>query len=245
MKSKIIQGIPALFALAAIGFPYFSNWCIDSIPSCYGSWIHQIYQYLTSPLYFFTLYSLPLAIILIFIPRHIFNSWLKFSAWALPLAFIFIATTPIASHRMGIDFFPFYRGDAARLWGAIFAVASLVVLAFASARAHLYAGGKGYVEEETKRETGELQVLFVAGAGLISAAAAYWMMYVSPRGAFDMFLILGGISILTSLYVLGNAGVLMYRKKRNYMPLGWQLILAILLVCVSVAALSGAAVMPI
>ena len=82
----------------------------------------------TKPLYFFALYSIPLVIILTFIPRHIFNSWLKLAVWALPLVFIFIATTPVSWTGIGMNFFPFYRDDAARLAGQVFVVVSLILI---------------------------------------------------------------------------------------------------------------------
>ena len=122
---KIIQSIPVLLTLLAIGFLYFSNWCIDSIPSCYSSSIHQIYQHFTNPLYLFALYSLPLAFILILIPRHIFNSWLKLAAWMVPLAFIFIATQPVVAGFLSTD-----RNDAARLAAEVLTVFSLILIIY-------------------------------------------------------------------------------------------------------------------
>lgn len=126
MKTKIAQSIPAILALLAIGFRYFSNWCIDSISSCYGSWFHQIYQYFTSSLYLFALYFLPIAIILTFVPREIFKSWLKLAVWALPLLLILVATQPInAAHILSTN-----RDDAARLAGIVFSVVSLAIILY-------------------------------------------------------------------------------------------------------------------
>ena len=132
MKTKIIQSIPAVLALFAIGFSYFSLWCIDSVSYCYGSLIHRLYQYFTSPFYFFSLFFLPIAAILVFVSRNIFSSWLKFSAWAIPLSIFYIATTPVNFTGIGMDFFPFYRDDAARLAGGIFAAASLILIIWKS-----------------------------------------------------------------------------------------------------------------
>jgi hypothetical protein len=130
MKTKITQFIPAILALLAICFRYFSNWCIDSVSSCYGSWISQIALDITKPLYFFALYLLPLTIILIFVPHHLFKSWLKLALWAIPLSVIFIATTPVNFTGIGMDFFPFYRDDAARLAGEVFSGISLILIAY-------------------------------------------------------------------------------------------------------------------
>ena len=82
---------------------------------------------ITYPLYFFSLFFLPIAIVLIFVPRHIFISWLKLAAWAIPLSILYIATTPVNSNAW-INFFPFYRDDAARLAGEVFAAASLLLI---------------------------------------------------------------------------------------------------------------------
>lgn len=124
MKNKITQSIPILVALVVIGFRYFSQWCILTDSSCYGTPVHWIYLGVTSPLYFFAIYFLPIALILAFIPRHLFNSWLKFAVWALPLAFIFMALTPVWDSSL----LPFARDDAARLAGGVFAAASLILI---------------------------------------------------------------------------------------------------------------------
>lgn len=127
MKTKITQGIPALLALAAIGFRYVSNWCVDSTSYCYGTWVHQVALSVTKPLYFFALFFLPLAIALIIISRNIFNSWLRFAAWTLPLLFIFIAMQPVVSSFLSTD-----RDDAARLAGEVFAAISLALVIWKS-----------------------------------------------------------------------------------------------------------------
>ena len=124
MKIKIIQSIPALFALLAIGFSNFSIWCIFTTRACYGTVIDHINFLLTQPLYFFALYFLPIAIILAFVPREIFKSWLKFAVWALPLLFIFIVIQPVSPQQiLSTD-----RDDAARLAGGVFAGLSLILI---------------------------------------------------------------------------------------------------------------------
>ena len=127
MKTKITQFIPALVVLLAIGFGDFSQWCTGAGQICFRTVLDRIIPEITYPLYFFTLYSLPLAIILTLIPRHLFNSWLKLALWAIPLSFIFIAMTPVNSNAY-MDFFPFYRDDAARLAAEAFSVVSLIFI---------------------------------------------------------------------------------------------------------------------
>lgn len=127
MRTKVIQFVPVSLALLAIGLRYISNWCIDSVSSCYGSLVHQQYQYFTSPLYFFALFFLSLSVILVFVPRSIFSSWLKFAAWAIPLAILYIWTTPVNSNAW-MDLFPFYRDDAARSAATLFSIVSLILI---------------------------------------------------------------------------------------------------------------------
>lgn len=129
---RFTQTIPFLLALLGFGFAPTSYWCIYSNGYCYASWVHQIYQYFTNPLYNFSLFSLPIALILTFVPRSIFNSWLKLAAWAIPLLVLFIAVTPVNFTGLGMDFFPFYRDDAARLAGEVFAGISLVLIIWKS-----------------------------------------------------------------------------------------------------------------
>ncbi len=128
MKTKIIQFVPALLALLSIGFSYFSQWCTTAGQICFRTLLDRMIPEITYPLYFFSLYLLPIAVILVFISRSIFNSWLKLAAWAIPLSIIFIATTPVNFTGIGMDFFPFYRDDAARLAGEVFSAISLVLI---------------------------------------------------------------------------------------------------------------------
>ncbi len=132
IKIKIIQSIPATLALAAIGFSYFSQWCAITGQMCFRTVIDRMIPETTYPLYFFSLFFLPIAAILVFVSRNIFSSWLKFSAWAIPLSIFYIATTPVNFTGIGMDFFPFYRDDAARLAGGIFAAASLILIIWKS-----------------------------------------------------------------------------------------------------------------
>jgi hypothetical protein len=123
MKNKLIQSVPTAVMLAAIAFQYASNWCIDNA-SCYGTWVSHITFSFTQPLYFFALYSLPLAIILIFIPHPLFKRWFKVAVWLVPLLLIFIATQPVAPQ----SFMSTNRDDAARFAAEILTAASLIVI---------------------------------------------------------------------------------------------------------------------
>lgn len=131
MKSKLVVAITSVLA-TGIGYiisnPLMFHICatpyqFNGYTGCLDSSIKSI----GSPLLIFALFFLPLAIILIFVPRTVFKSWLRFAVWALPLAFIYIALTPVTSHGF-MDFFPFYRDDAARLASEIFSVVSLILI---------------------------------------------------------------------------------------------------------------------
>ena len=91
-----------------------------------------------SPLFIFSLWMLFIAVVTAFFSGNIFNSWLKLTAWAIPLSIIFIALVPVSSPGTYLDLFPFYRDDAARLAGEIFAVASLALITwkFLTTRRH-------------------------------------------------------------------------------------------------------------
>ncbi|MFA5942470.1 MAG: hypothetical protein WC798_02245 [Candidatus Paceibacterota bacterium] len=125
MKNKITQLIPAILALVVIGFRYFSLWCIFTTRVCYSTVIDHVALSVTQPLYNFSLFFLPIALILIFIPRHLFNSWLKFAAWTLPILLILVATQPVVSSFLSTN-----RDDAARLAGQVFAGASLLLIIY-------------------------------------------------------------------------------------------------------------------
>ncbi|MDP2665140.1 MAG: hypothetical protein Q8P23_00630 [bacterium] len=124
MKNKITQFIPAVLALAVIGFRYFGLWCTEAGNLCYRTWLDRTFLEITNPLDSFARYFLVIALVLIFIPRSIFISWLKFAAWAIPLSILYIAMTPVIDNSL----IPFSRDDAARLAGELFTAASLVLI---------------------------------------------------------------------------------------------------------------------
>jgi len=129
MKSKLMQMIPALVALIGIGIAPASYWCIYSNGVCSTTWINHIYQYVTNPFFNFALYFLPAAIILIFVRGDIFNSWLKFALWAIPLSTLFIAAMPVSSGAYMLDF-SLLRDGAARLGGGVLTVFTLLFVAW-------------------------------------------------------------------------------------------------------------------
>jgi|SRR3989338_6436015 len=123
MQTKIIQSIPALLALLAISFSYFSLWCTSTGQACHRTFLDSIFLDVINPIYFFSLFLLPIAIILAFVPRETFKSWLKFAAWALPLSLILVATQPVVSSFLSTN-----RDDAARLAGGFFSAISIILI---------------------------------------------------------------------------------------------------------------------
>ena len=131
MKTKIKSIIVAIVVVIAgyvISNPLFFHICgntyeFNSYTGCLDSSIKNI----GSPLLIFSLWLLLCVVTTTLFSEKIFHSWLKFAVWAIPLCFILIAVTPVTSNSI-IDFFPFYRDDAARLAGGIFAAVSLIII---------------------------------------------------------------------------------------------------------------------
>lgn len=115
-----------MLAILAIAFRYFGLWCTKAGNLCYGTWLDRTFLEITNPLDSFARYLLVVTLILIFVPRSTFNSWLKFAAWVLPLAFIYIAMTPVWDS----SWLPFVRDDAALLAGQIFSGISLLLILY-------------------------------------------------------------------------------------------------------------------
>ncbi|MHB1769974.1 MAG: hypothetical protein ACYCPH_02765 [Minisyncoccota bacterium] len=190
---------------------------------------------MTYPSYFFALFFLPIAIILVFVSRSTFNSWLKFAAWAVPLSILFIANVPVNSNAY-MDFFPFYRDDAARLAGEIFAVGSLVLLVFNFVRVRLHEfdekkQGMHYADADVK----DLPLVFAASIGLISTIGASSILFFNRLDFFDIFFIAGFIATLANLYILFYAPFSMYKKVRTHASFGWKLILSLSLLGINIA----------
>lgn len=127
MNTKIIQSIPAIVAFLVIGIRYVSLWCVYSVSVCYGGIIHQMLPYVITPLYLFSLSFLFVSVILAFIPRTVFKSWLRLAAWFVPLSFLIIFITPVTSNSWMPIFF-ISREEIASYTGILFAAASLLLI---------------------------------------------------------------------------------------------------------------------
>ncbi|MFZ1075558.1 MAG: hypothetical protein WAN50_04265 [Minisyncoccia bacterium] len=133
MKIVFFRFLPLILAILVIASRFFSLWCTDTGRICYQTFLNAYFLVdVINPLYVFSIFFLYIAIGLLIVSDSVFSSWLKFAKWALPISLLFIAITPVGSSGGFIDIFPFYRADAARLAGEIFAVASLILIVWES-----------------------------------------------------------------------------------------------------------------
>ena len=137
MKQKLIQAVPLASMIVALAVGYVlahpldfhicsSIYTFKSQIGCLDSSIQSI----GNPLFRFVFWILVVGIVLPFVSARVFRSWLKFAAWTLPLAFVWIAITPVSWTGLGIDFFPYYRINAAHDAGIAFTVLSLLLIAW-------------------------------------------------------------------------------------------------------------------
>lgn len=114
MKFRLKQTIPLLF-FPPVAFAWF--FLADAF-------FWDVTFSILQPLYLYSLVTLPLAIVLIFVKEKVFNSWLRFALWWIPLSIFFIAITQVSSN----SWFPLYsivREDTAWFFGVLFSVISI------------------------------------------------------------------------------------------------------------------------
>lgn len=233
MKTKLAQFIPALLALVVFGLGYFSLWCTGAGQFCYRTWLDSVFLDVINPLYFFSLYFLPIALILIFVPRHLFNSWLKFALWAIPLALLHIFSTQVSSTAW-MDFFPYYRDDAARFAGEVFTVASLILIA---SKAILpkwrEAYAKKYGIENADFKVKEQLIVFTSAAGLFAAYIAVRNNFGDFEIALGSFVMAFAIDLYT-IYMLFRFVFLLRENRERRMSL-WKVASSLLMLAASIA----------
>ncbi len=135
MKTKKISSIIVTMVAIAIGYvvsnPIIFHICRDTYQfNDYVGCLDSSIKNIGSPLLTFSLWALLIVVVTAFFSEEIFRSWLKLAIWAVPLSFIFVALVPVNSSGAYLDLFPFYRDDAARLAGGVFAAASLILIAW-------------------------------------------------------------------------------------------------------------------
>ncbi len=229
MKNKIIQTVPSILAIAGIVSVYISNWCIDDLRTCYGTYVHQIALTFTKPLYFFSLYTLPLAIVLIFVSRRVFNSWLKLAWWAIPLAVLHITQTDVSS----VGFmFSYVRDDAARFTASFLTVASLVYIGIQAYCLRRYTG------DQVESSARELRAFVASSVGLFGPLLLYIIVSAlgtrSPWFLFDIFF---GF-LFVNFYALPLVLYISYLKWRSHIPFGRRMKLSAIFVSISTVAIA-------
>jgi len=89
--------------------------------------------YLGHPIFSFALRILPVMALLLFVSKHVFNSWVKFALWAIPLFVIIFLNAPDTGNQT----FQMFQMDAwimARYLGWLFLIISLLLIAFKTLR---------------------------------------------------------------------------------------------------------------
>ncbi len=127
MKTKIVQFIPAMIVFLVVSIRYVGLWCVYSVSVCYGGLIHQMFPYIITPLFLFGLSFLPIAIVLAFVSRTVFQSWLRLATWFVPLSLFIIFITPVTSNSWMPIFFV-SREEISWYLGVLFALISLVLI---------------------------------------------------------------------------------------------------------------------
>lgn len=127
MKTKIVQFVPIILSILLIAFSYFAGKCGVTETCAYYTNFGPYAMSVLEPSLLFTFCLLPIAIILMFVPRTIFQSWFRFAMWFVPLSVVLIAITPVTSNSWMPLFF-ISREEVSWYLGALFAVISLILI---------------------------------------------------------------------------------------------------------------------
>ncbi len=95
--------------------------------------LDKIIQNVGFPLRLFAERMLPLVIILLFVSKNAFTSWVKFALWWIPLSFLLIANAPDTGHQ-AFRVIEMNMLVMAKLTGWTFLILSLLLIAFKSLR---------------------------------------------------------------------------------------------------------------
>lgn len=125
---------PLILVLFGLGLRYLALWCVYGISSCPATnFFHAIFLEFVNPLYTFSIFFIVPALGLLLIKRNVFNSWLRFAVWWLPLSAILIAITPSTSN----SWMPLYfigKDTVTLVMAGLFTTVSLVILLIKSRR---------------------------------------------------------------------------------------------------------------
>ncbi len=120
--------IPLFVVLFGLGLRHLALWCIYGISACpVTNFFHAFFLELINPLYTFSLIALLPALILTFVTRSTFITWLKFAMWWLPPSAILIAITPSTSNSWMPLFF-IGKDTVTLVMAGLFTAISLVII---------------------------------------------------------------------------------------------------------------------
>ncbi len=125
---KYLRFVPIVIVISGLGFKHLALWCIYVLTECTAtSFLHGIFGSLVSPLYLFSTVAIVPALVLIFVKKTTFHSWLRFAAWWLPLSAVLIATTPETSN----SWMPLYfvgKDTVTLIMASLFTAISLILI---------------------------------------------------------------------------------------------------------------------
>lgn len=128
MKQKFLQAVPFILVFASVTFSRLTADCARHYSTCNGGkLLINLSDWLTDPLYFYSLGFALGAFILLFIDRTIFNKWLRFAVWWVPISIVLIAITPSTSGQ----WLPLYfigKSLLALILGGIFSLITIVLV---------------------------------------------------------------------------------------------------------------------
>lgn len=122
-----IKYFPLFLVILFISIDRFAVYCLNATSCLFSNSIWPIFFVVIKPLYLFSLIFTITAFVLAFVSIKIFNSWLRFAMWWLPLSVILIAITPSTSN----SWMPLYfigKDTVALVMSALFTLISLVII---------------------------------------------------------------------------------------------------------------------
>lgn len=123
-----ISWVPLTIILSLFGLIKLSYICADNISCIFRSQIWSITFKILSPVSIFCLYSIPLAIVLIFIQKNVFKSWLRFAAWWIPLSILLVAITPETGNQAISYSSVINYANTAKFMAILFTIISLGII---------------------------------------------------------------------------------------------------------------------
>ena len=137
MKLKYLRLFPLVITTIfggigyALSHPLIFNLCrrlyvFNEVTGCLDKSIETIGQ----PLFVFSLFLVPVVLILLFISDDAFKSWLRLAVVWLPLSFICVALTPDSGNQVISYLSIINYENTALVMGGLFTIISLILIAW-------------------------------------------------------------------------------------------------------------------